>query len=244
MESALQYAAWAIGLTLEILVVQALLGGSYKKYPFIFAYTAVLILTTAVEVVAYNDYFSGVQRLARTRAFYYWVNEGVLDALIFCVVISLIYQATSLLSSRRIVRFSLISGAALFAGISFLIHHNTRAALSEWMTLWSRDLSFSAMVLDLALWAMLVASREKKRRILMLSGALGVQFSGEAIGQSLRSVSRALIWPGNLLILFSDLACLYVWWQTFRARGEGGDDLTRAELVRPSPPASTAPRQN
>jgi len=217
MHPALQYAAWAIGLTLEILVVQALLRGAYKKYPFILAYTAALILATAVEVVAYSDYFSGARRLARSRAFYYWVNDGVLDALIFCVVIALIYRATSSLSSRRIVRLSLISGAALFAGISFLIHYNPRAARSEWMTLWSRDLSFTASVLDLVLWAMLVASREKDRRILMLSGALGVQFSGEAIGQSLRSLSRVLVWPGNLLIVFSDLACLYVWWRTFRA---------------------------
>jgi len=224
MQPTLQYAAWAVNLTLEILVVQALLRGAYKKYPFIFAYTTALILTTAVEVAAYGA-FSGAQRLARSRAFYYWVNEGVLDALIFCVVIALIYRATSSLSSRRIVRFSLIAGAALFAGTSFLIHYNSGAVLSRWMTLWSRDLSFSASILDLALWTMLVASREKDRRILMLSGALGVQFSGEAIGHSLRTLSRALVWPGNLLILFSDLACLYVWWQTFRAAPARKDAL-------------------
>jgi len=217
MQPALQYAAWAVGLILEILVVQTLLRGAYTEYPFIFAYTTVLILATAVEVVAYSDYFSGARRLARSRAFYYWVNDGVLDALIFCAVVALICRGANFRFSRRIVRLSLISGAALFAGTSFMIHYNPSASLSEWMTLWSRDLSFSSSILDLALWAMLVASHEKDRRVLMLSGALGVQFSGEAIGQSLRAVSRALVWPGNLLIVFSDLACLYVWWQTFRA---------------------------
>ena len=52
------------------------------------------------------------------------------------------------------------------------------------MTPWTRDLNFCSAILDLALWALLIAAREKDHRLLLLSGGLGIQFTGEAIGES------------------------------------------------------------
>jgi hypothetical protein len=94
--------------------------------------------------------------------------------------------------------------------------------LSGWMTLISRDLSFAAVILDLVLWMLLIASRRKDRQLLMLSGALGIQFTGAAIGQSVRQVARGarnlpLAVAGSMLVVVSNLICLYVWWQAFRS---------------------------
>jgi len=85
------------------------------------------------------------------------------------------------------------------------------------MTPWARDLNFGSAILDVALWAMLIAKRRKDSRVLMLSGALGIMFSGEAIGGSLRNLSRASVLPGGVLMVFTYLVFLYIWWQTFRA---------------------------
>ena len=106
----------------------------------------------------------------------------------------MIYYATSKLAPRRIVRLGLIAGAVLFAGISFLVHYHPVPNMSYglWATPWTRDLRVCAAVLDLALWAMLIASREKDQRLLMLSCALGIMFAGEAVGESLRNLASTL----------------------------------------------------
>ena len=84
------------------------------------------------------------------------------------------------------------------------------------MTLWLRDLNFSAAILDLGLWAMLLASRHKETRLLLLSGALGIQFTGEAIGQSLRHLFPWELSPGDVVTLLANLVCLWIWWQALR----------------------------
>ena len=89
------------------------------------------------------------------------------------------------------------------------------------MTPWTRDISVCATILDLALWMMLIASRNADRRLLLISGALGMQFTGEAIGEAIRNLSmphmvKALSLTGSVVSVAADMACLYVWWQTFR----------------------------
>jgi hypothetical protein len=148
------------------------------------------------------------------------LDEGVLQALIFAVVVSLVYHATAKLGSRRIVRASLIGGPILIAGASFLFHFEHGVVAGTWMTPWTRDLSVGSTILDLALWAMLIASREKDRRLLMLSGALGIHFTGEAIGESLRYLSRSTVFPGNVIIMLTHLLFLYIWWQALRTAPE------------------------
>jgi hypothetical protein len=84
------------------------------------------------------------------------------------------------------------------------------------MTLWTRDLNFSSAVLDLALWALLIGSKYKETQLLLLSGALGIQFTGEAIGQSLRHLFPWDLSPGDVMTLLANLACLWIWWQALR----------------------------
>ena len=215
---ALQYAGWFIGLPLELLIIRTLLRGSYRRYPFLFLYCIALFLTTVIEISVNQAYFSGI-RFAYSRATYYWIDETVRQILIFAVVISLIYLATAKLKSRTLLRISLIAGAILLAGILFLIHYNRHAAAGDkwtWMTLWVRDLDFSAAILDLMLWALLLGSPKREPQLLMLSGGLGIQFTGEAIGQSMRYLIRWPLSPGDIIDLLTNLAGLWVWWQALR----------------------------
>jgi hypothetical protein len=108
------------------------------------------------------------------------------------------------------------------AGISFLVHYHTQMNVGNftWINLWTRDLNFSSAILDLALWAMLIASSARDPVLLMLSGGLGIQFTGEAIGASLRQIairnrSHAISFTGGVITVLADLICLYVWWRTF-----------------------------
>src|ERR1035441_525387 len=151
----------------------------------------------------------------------YWLDEVIMQVLVYAVVMTLIYQATGKLRSRRIVRASLIAGAVLFAAISFLIHQNPALNRGPFMTPWTRDLNFCSAILDMALWALLIASREKDHQLLLLSGGLGIQFAGQAIGTSIRQLalstrSRAMSLTGAIMILLENLVFLYTWWQAVR----------------------------
>src|SRR5262249_26123766 len=133
---------------------------------------------------------------------------------------------------RRMVRCLLIAGALAVAAISFLVHYRPDVkSIGEWVTLWNRDLNFTAAVFDLALWALLIAQRHKDHQLLLLSGGLGIQFTGEAIGASivqfaLQNRSKGVSLVGSVVRLSASLVFLYIWWQALRQTNE--QNLPRA----------------
>jgi hypothetical protein len=178
-------------------------------------------LTTGVEIPSALGYHRGMQWAAFAFPAVHWFNVVVMQVLVYAVVMSLIYQATGQLRSRRIVRVSLIAGAILFAGISFLIQWDPALNTGTFMTSWTRDLDVCSAILDMALWAMLIAAREKDHRLLLLSGGLGIQFTGDAIGRSIRQLalrtrSHGVSLSGAVLMMLADLTFLYIWWQALR----------------------------
>jgi hypothetical protein len=220
----IQVCGWLVGLPLEVLVVSALVRGPYRLFPLVFVYAAATFVTTLVEIPPYTQSFlTGSAEIWSHAAKIYWINEWILQVLVFAVVINLIDQATSGSRWRRVVRAGLAAGALLFAGTSFLIHYRPPPVkFGIWMTPWTMNLSFGAAILDMGLWMMLIASRKADRRLLLISGALGLQFTGEAIGEAIRNLSvpkmvEALSLTGSVVAMLADLACLYIWWQTFRA---------------------------
>jgi len=124
-----------------------------------------------------------------------------------------------------------IGGAVLFAAITFLIHFDRRLNVGEWMTPWTRELNFCAAILDLGLWALLIGMREKDYRLLLLSGGLGIMFTGEGIGESVRQLSQSshsttVSLIGNVIIMVSNLAFLYVWRSALRPARVGNRHST------------------
>jgi hypothetical protein len=221
MRFAIQLCGLMIGLPLQILIIGTLLRGGYRRFPLLFFYIIADFLTTVVEVPSVVGYDRGMRWAAFAFPAVHWFDVVVMQVLVYAVVMSLIYQATSKLRARRIVRVSLIAGAILFAGISFLIHWNPALNTGSFMTPWTRDLNFCSAILDMALWALLIAAREKDHRLLLLSGGLGIQFTGGAMGRSigqlaLRTRSRALFLSGGVVTLLADLVFLYIWWQALR----------------------------
>jgi len=220
MEFAIQIVALTLWLPLNLLIIAGLLRGEYRRFPFIFAYVVIELLATAAELPAYWAVFTNSPQAVDLQIFVYWLDEAIAQVLIFVVVMDLIYRATAKLATRRTLRTGLISGAVLFALISFLIHY-TPSKAGVWMTPWTRDLNFCAAILDLALWTLLIASREKDHRLLLLSGALGIQFTGEAIGGSVRQLaaphrSHAIALIGSTLVVTADIVRSYIWWRVFQ----------------------------
>jgi len=210
MLQALQYSAYAIGLWLNLLVISALVRGSYRQYPFVFVYSVTLLLSTVVEM--------GVQlatvSVQKDYRYYYWIDEVILDVLVFCIVIAFIDEAARYSKHKTIERHWLVLAAGVFCAVSFAIHRS--AHLNRQMTLISRDLNICAVVLDLILWSLLVTARHPNRRLLLLSGGLGLQLTGAIMGEQLRHFSHSLYLTGTLLELTTGFLGLYVWWRALR----------------------------
>src|ERR1039458_249302 len=97
MQQALQYSLWAIGLWLNLQVISVLVRGSYRQYPFVFAYSVTLLVSTVVEI--------GLQAAPQSvQDGYYWIDEVILDALVFCVVIAFIDEAARHSKQKLIAR--------------------------------------------------------------------------------------------------------------------------------------------
>src|SRR5437763_5007409 len=133
----LQWLTFFVSLALQILVIGSLRRGAYKDYPFVFAYSLVLIMTTVVDGAAYAD------ANIRAWAHGFYRNEALRELLLFTVVMSLIDRAMRGRPFRGRMRILLTMSAFLVALISVFAHWDAHDAhFSLWMTQVGRDLSF------------------------------------------------------------------------------------------------------
>jgi hypothetical protein len=163
----------------------------------------------------------------------FWFNERIMQVLVFVLVISLVYRATKHLRPRRSLLTGTICGTLLVAAISLWVHYydpSLAVGRYRYMTPWTRDLNFCAAVLDLGLWALLIGSRKKDYQLLLVTGGLGIQFAGGAIGQSLRDMSPAIVTAASDFTVIASLARVYIWWRAFRGKPQ------------PLPPVNGSPK--
>jgi len=216
MSVVLQVFGYAAAITLQVLVLQAMRHGSWRRYPFLFVYVVVDLITNLIEIKPRLIYDSLTQIERRQWLFLYYWDERIIQATLFLLVISLIYRASTDVRARRVLLVALVLGSILFALISLLIHYDPNVTTGKWMTPWTRNMNFCAAILDLLLWATLIRTRQKDQRLLMISGALGLQFTAGAIGWALRDVSHGTIDFASILIVSGNLSCFYIWWQALR----------------------------
>src|SRR4051794_17443264 len=209
-----QWPFWIIGLTLQYLVTQALLSGPFRQFSVIFGYLLCLTLTTLTDIVMYLD----VGNIAVTYNRYYWAGDLLRESALYAVVISLVLHAMPDSRRRAALLRLLIALALLFWIGSFFIYQEP--SVNKWMTKVVRNLSFCSAVATLILWFVLIASEKRDTRLLVITGGLGLQMTGEAMGQSLIQISKNTFVLGVLTLMFAHFLCLYIWWRAFRAPPE------------------------
>jgi hypothetical protein len=222
VEFALQVANYALWFPLAVLVITAIIRAGVRKYALILAYMVVTFLAAFVEAPSALSYTLTRHAQSEWYKTLHSVAQAISYPLVLAIVVSLVYQASRSAASRHLIRTVLGIGAPLYAAISFLVHFDRQAySVGMWLTPWTRDLNFCAAILDIILWALLLARREKDRRLLLLVAGLGIDFAGNAVAEAVRSMaiySRSHpIWvSAAILTLVANCGSLFVWWQAFR----------------------------
>jgi hypothetical protein len=222
MNAVLTFAQALVWFWLEAVLITRLLRGDWRRFPLVFTYVVADFLVAVAEIpTIWAITFHSTAAARSWGARVYERGEVFVEFFTFVLVISLISRACAGLQSRRLMQAVCVAGAILFVGISFQVHYDPRISPGLWMALWTRDLNVGTSILDLALWALLMEQRKKDNRLLLLSGALGIQFAGAAIGHSLRSMAtRYNAWPsmlGGKVVVLAGLFRVYLWVRAFRA---------------------------
>ena len=211
----LQWLTFAVSLALQIFVIASLRRGAYKEYPFVLVYCIVSLVTTVADAVVISDLVSMSVPLQRV---FFYRNAAIRQFLLFTVIVSLIDRA--MLGKPYRARLRVFLMLAVFGSIilSYYIHSDTYR-FSLLMTKVTRDLMFGSVGLTLLLWSTLIASKKKDDQLLMITGGLGLQFTLEAIGQSMRQLSQHrpyVLLAANVLLSVAHVMRLYVWREAFR----------------------------
>ncbi|MBI1899290.1 MAG: hypothetical protein HYZ57_13430 [Acidobacteria bacterium] len=220
----LQWSLYIIGLGLQGLVLTALVNGPLREYFTILLYVLCLFATTLLEIFVSPD--------PTTLIHYFWIGELLRQSALYLVVVSLVAKAMPLGPRRGALIRTLVLVAVLFFGGSFYVNYSED--LAKWFIPVVRNISFSAAIVNLVLWFVLIAAERRDPRLLAITGALGLQITGDAIGQSLRHLSlpyssKATSLLGSMVAISTHFLCLYIWWQVFQRRDS--NDL-RAERAR------------
>jgi hypothetical protein len=227
----LQWLTFAVSLALQIFVIASLRRGAYREYPFVLAYCIVSLVTTVADAVVISDLVSMTAPLQRI---FFYRNAALRQFLLFTVVVSLIDRAMLGKPYRERLRVFLMLAVTGTIILSFYMHSDAYK-FSLLMTKVTRDLMFGSVGLTLLLWSTLIASKKKDDQLLMITGGLGLQFTLEAIGQSMRQLSQHrpyLLLAGNILLSVAHLMRLYVWREAFRGprKGNGKGKENKKEL--------------
>lgn len=229
----IQLISWFAGLPLMLLVIAAMIRGPYRQFPVLFLYVAILFASSVAAMPLYVSYYLHPDHATYVRMaqWSFW-NDLLLEPLAYAVVINLIYASAAHVRSRGVVLMGTIGGATLIAGISFLIHFKPGLEHGVWLAQCTRNLNAFSEILTLGLWGLLLSTRRRDPRLLLVTGGLGIQFTGEAIGDSLRSIaaqrhSHNLAFTGGFVSTLADLTALYIFWHAFRS-GRNGEGNTRA----------------
>jgi hypothetical protein len=200
-----------VNLPCQVVLLNALLRGGLRTYPFLFAYVLVLFLSTIANIAASE----GGSVLA-SWAWTYWTIDLVLEGLLHALVLSLIWRALRANPNRsRIVRLMIAGVVLVWLAAAALSHSDSR---NEWMTNLAKYTSFAGAVMNLILWATLVQKRHPDTSVFMISGGYGLQSAGTAISHSLRALavhnrSRPLVYAGNFVGLIAHTLCILIWWR-------------------------------
>jgi len=226
MSWAIQTVEICVSALIQLLNLSVLVRGQFRRFPIFSSYLAILFgFTVATASLLFET--------PASPSFYakvYWVGDLILNTLLAAVVLDLIYHAMESDPKRGPTIWLLILSALVVVGVSYFFSASPNRNFT--MSTFTRSLGFWAALLNLILWIRLIRLRTSQTILLMLSTGIGLQFAGQAIGQSIRTLGPGFETLGNHVLSVSHILCLYVWWQALKL-GEAQQNAATSNGKRP-----------
>jgi hypothetical protein len=205
--------SYALGIGFEAILLLTLINGSGRTYAAMIVYCAFLLISTLSDVSMW--FLVGRRTFAYFH--YVWTAEFIRQTCQLGFVITLVSQALPPGRQRATIMRAVVVGTAAVVVGSLMIYQDP--LISTWLSKVIRNVSFTAALINLVLWFALVASKNRDTRLLMISGGLGIQMTGDAVTQSLKQF-HFTIPIADFVGAGSFFLCLFIWWQAFREKPE------------------------
>jgi hypothetical protein len=194
-----------------------------RNYPLAILYTVLLFLLTSIAVL----WQSGVPWIvkifpASERARF----AGALELLIHIVLLSLMFQLIRHISQKKGLppaRLYLLGALSILVFAGSLVYYSDRNAGAMFGHV-RQVMSFWMVLLNLYWWTLLVGEKKIGRRVLLLSSGIGLQMTGQVVGDGIlvslvTAADQYLTILLVLIILFSThFASLAVWYEAFHPK--------------------------
>ncbi|MEO7141988.1 MAG: hypothetical protein ABI165_00630 [Bryobacteraceae bacterium] len=210
------------GTALQIVLLSVLVRDRYwRSLPFVFVYSVALLVTNGVDwyfrITLPKVSGAGAGGLSNE---YFWLNDCLRQFCLFLVVMSLLYRAVGHSNKGKQLRHAITIAFALVAVVSAFVVHDSHT--SQWPTLVIRNVSFTVVFVNLIVWSALIRTGDPERLPLMLTAGVGLQMTGEAIGQALRSSPMRhghyfVVVIGNVILVLAHILCLVTWLYALKA---------------------------
>jgi hypothetical protein len=225
-----EYFYIAVGLLsafLQVLLISAVIR-QYRKFPILACYAVVSFLATVMEGAIYLRAFGFSTEFSKDI---YWINEGIIQVLVYLLVVSLMGKTLSTGTQKRGFRFDYAVAALALMAFCIVVAYKPDSHYLVSMTAASRNLSFASAILNLLLWSMLLATKKRDPQLLTLSTGLGVQTTGRAIGHSLRKipVTELKLLGNSLMVLTYMLSFVILWWALHKRKQSDSFDRPGSE---------------
>jgi hypothetical protein len=196
-------------IILYVMVLSAMLDGAWRRYPVIFGYVAFNLFSTVTQA-SFKHYYGATSK-AFARA--YWISDFIATILILLIIVHLIRIAMERHPLRNPVCVGLLLGVVATGAISgFLVQNRSLDPLrSKLMTEVGRDYYFSAVLLVVVLWVMLIRTNQENKQLYLFTSGLGLQLTGAAIAHAIRMSSHMWL-LANCFLAATYLLNLYIWY--------------------------------
>jgi len=215
-------------VALFLVLIFLLLSPLRRRFWIILAYVSWELFATATLTVL-DVLFQGAARMSgptqtahnRLYARLYYSNDVLVDLFRFVLVILLIYRASEG-ATKRVSGRALAGLVVLMIVLPFVLFHPTFNPFPKppWFNSTSELLNFGAAIMNLMLWATLIASRNRDTKLLMVSAGLGVVVTGTAIAYGVQILAgQGAFGTMSFFMNLTQLAGWTLWCWAFRPAG-------------------------
>jgi hypothetical protein len=211
------FPSW-VTMLLEVYLVVLLLRGPIRKYPIFFVYILAQLIGDSIEAFAFyrfghdsSNYFT-----------FYWAAEISVALLLFLVVIAFTYAALKDNPLRPKAAKVLAVVAVLTLASPFVLFHS-RILSNRWFNSTDQMLNFGGAIMNLVLWAALLANRRRDPQLLNISMGVGIAATSAAMiwGARLWFADRNR-WPLDTFAILMHAATLMLWIWVLRPKAPRG----------------------